>query len=290
MTGVRPPLIGRQTSTVLLGPLIGRHPARTVDRHMRLCDRCGCHNERELGREHLQSGGFRLLRCPNHRAAFESVWTARGSSPTPSLPHSRKETEGATMAWPACAPECSTSAPGSQRAPVAAAQLRAGMETAEASWPGIYCRLRRRGLQNWPQPACNQGFQRMLVSNPRGPVGVAAGGVAAAEPPCSEPGLARAAAADTTSPSRPSVGQGDSRGCHQALLPSTCGLVFARTTYPCDCFLHTTARMMERVAQRRQALGRAGNSHTLQRHGLCIRVQSDRLPGQGAPIMASSIP
>ena len=34
----------------------------TIDRYIRLCNRCGCHNERELA-EHLQSRG-KLLRCP----------------------------------------------------------------------------------------------------------------------------------------------------------------------------------------------------------------------------------
>ena len=125
----------------------------TIDRYIRLCNRCGCHNERELA-EHLQSRG-KLLRCPIARLLKACGQLGVQVRLPACLTLGKRVRE---LSWHGLLGHLRSRA----LAPDAADQLRADFATVEVSWPDICCRLRRRGV----------GSPRMLVINPRGPQGV----------------------------------------------------------------------------------------------------------------------
>ena len=125
----------------------------TIDRYRRLCNRCGCHNERELA-EHLGSRGT-SPHCPIARLlkACGQLGVQIRLPACLTLGKSQRN-----VSWHGLLVHLR----GRASAPGAADQLRADVETVEASWPAIYRRLRRRGV----------GSPRMLVINPRGAQGV----------------------------------------------------------------------------------------------------------------------
>ncbi len=118
----------------------------TIDR----CNRCGCHNERELA-EHLQS----LLRCPIARLLKACGQLGVQVRLPACLTLGKRVQE---LSWHGLLGHLRSRA----LAPGAPDQLRADFATVEASWPDICCRLRRRGM----------GSPHMLVINPRGPQGL----------------------------------------------------------------------------------------------------------------------
>ncbi len=122
----------------------------TIDRYIRLCNRCGCHNERELA-EHLQSRR-QLLRCPIARLLKACGQLGVQVRLPACLTLGKRVRE---LSWNGLLGHIRSRA----LAPGAADQLQADFATVEASWPDICCRLRRRGV----------GSPRMLVINPRGP-------------------------------------------------------------------------------------------------------------------------
>jgi hypothetical protein len=70
----------------------------SIHRYRRLCDRCGCHNERELA-EHLSSRATAQW-CPIARLCTpaEDMLTAGGPNPTSSLPLLGKKAAGVKLA------------------------------------------------------------------------------------------------------------------------------------------------------------------------------------------------
>ena len=121
----------------------------SILRYRALCDRCGCHNERELA-EHLSSRAT-APRCPIARLLRTCGQLGVQIRLPACLSSGKKQRE---LSWHGLLKHLRSRA----SAEGAAAQLQADVETVGASWPAIHRLLGRRGV------AC----PRMLVVNPRG--------------------------------------------------------------------------------------------------------------------------